>query len=110
MTTTQIQNLLTQNPVILFMKGDKFNPKCGFSMNSSEILKNLNVNFTSYDILEDETLRQDLKEFSGWPTYPQLYIQGDLIGGNDIIQELLLNGELEKLLQPFIDQSKQPNS
>ena len=104
MNTEKIENLLKTHEVILFMKGDKFNPKCGFSMNSSEILKKLNASFVSYDILEDDELRQDLKEYSDWPTYPQLYIKGELIGGNDIIQELYLNGQLQELLKNYISE------
>lgn len=101
MNIEKIENLLAQNPVILFMKGDKDNPKCGFSMNSSETLKKLNVTFTAYDILADEELRQDLKEYSSWPTYPQLYVNKELIGGNDIIKELQQTGDLQEILKPY---------
>jgi monothiol glutaredoxin len=105
MNKAKIEKLLTSNPVILFMKGDKYMPKCGFSMNAVEILKDLNIAFVTYDILEDEELRQDLKEYSHWPTYPQLYIESELIGGCDIMKNLYLSGELEKKLSNYTNET-----
>jgi monothiol glutaredoxin len=95
----KIKNLLENNEIILFMKGDKFFPKCGFSKQARDILNELEVKYTTYDILEDEELRQALKEYSNWPTYPQLYFKEELIGGCDIIKEMYLEGELEELFQ-----------
>ncbi len=99
MNKEKIESLLSDNKIILFMKGDKFMPKCGFSMNALEIIKKLTDDFITYDILEDEELRSDLKIYSEWPTYPQLYINQELIGGSDIIKDLYLSGDLEKLIQ-----------
>lgn len=83
---------------MLFMKGDKYLPRCGFSAKVLEILNFHGANYTTFDILADEEVRQGLKEFSNWPTYPQLYINGELIGGCDIICEMDAAGELAPLL------------
>lgn len=80
------------------MKGDKFIPKCGFSKQAIDILNELKVPYITFDILEDEDLRQTLKIYSNWPTYPQLYINGELVGGTDIIKEMYLTGELQDLI------------
>lgn len=96
---TKIKELLKNYPVILFMKGDKYFPKCGFSKTVVDILNESEAHYATFDILLDEEIRSGLKEYSDWPTYPQLYIKGDLIGGCDIIKQLHLNGELSKLLQ-----------
>lgn len=93
----KIKKLLKENKVILFMKGDKIFPKCGFSLAARDILSETGVEYTTYDILEDEELRQALKVYSNWPTYPQLYVNGELIGGCDIIKEMYFEGELEEL-------------
>lgn len=82
------------------MKGDKYMPKCGFSARVVEALDELGVKYTSYDILEDEEIREDLKQYSKWPTYPQLYVKGELIGGCDIVMEMRQTGELSDLLNP----------
>jgi Grx4 family monothiol glutaredoxin len=95
----KIEQLLNEYPVILFMKGDKFFPKCGFSKTVVDILNEYQVDYVTFDILLDDEIRSGLKEYSNWPTYPQLYMKGDLIGGCDIIKQLHLNGELSKLLQ-----------
>ena len=79
------------------MKGNSDFPQCGFSANTVAILKHLNQNFTTYDILADMEVREGLKEFSQWPTYPQLYFNSKLIGGNDIITEMFESGELKEL-------------
>jgi monothiol glutaredoxin len=93
-----IQKTIDSHPVALFMKGNALRPACGFSARVVEILKELDVDFTTVDVLEDEDLRQELKTFSNWPTFPQLYIKGQFIGGSDIVQEMYVAGELEDLL------------
>jgi|TARA_Y100000389_G_C17099193_1_gene335044 monothiol glutaredoxin len=95
----KIKNLLSQNDVCLFMKGTPDSPQCGFSMAVSNVLKHLNVNFKSINILEDENLRQGIKDYSDWPTIPQLYIKNEFIGGCDIVKEMFEKGELKKLLE-----------
>jgi monothiol glutaredoxin len=95
----QIENLLGSSKVVLFMKGNAEMPQCGFSANSVAILKNLGVSFNTFNILNDAEIRQGLKEYSNWPTYPQLYIKGQLIGGNDVITEMYKNGELQEFLK-----------
>ena len=96
---TEIKKLIDSNDVCLFMKGVPDAPQCGFSMTVSNILKHLNVNFKSVNVLDDQNLRQGIKEFSDWPTIPQLYIKGEFIGGCDIVKELFENGELKQLLE-----------
>ena len=81
------------------MKGVPDAPQCGFSMTVSNILKHLNVNFKGVNVLDDQNLRQGIKEFSDWPTIPQLYIKGEFIGGCDIVKEMFENGELKNLLE-----------
>ena len=97
-TKSAIQNYIDNNEVCLFMKGTPDAPQCGFSMAVSNILKHLKVNFNGINILEDENLRQGIKEFSDWPTIPQLYIKGEFIGGCDIVKEMFEKGELKSLL------------
>ena len=96
---TEIKKLIDTNDVCLFMKGVPDAPQCGFSMTVSNILKHLNVNFKNVNVLDDQNLRQGIKEFSDWPTIPQLYIKGEFIGGCDIVKELFENGELKQLLE-----------
>jgi len=96
---SEIKKLIDTNDVCLFMKGIPDAPQCGFSMTVSNILKHLNVNFKGVNVLDDQNLRQGIKEFSDWPTIPQLYIRGEFIGGCDIVKELFENGELKKLLE-----------
>ena len=93
----KIKNLINSNDVCLFMKGTPDSPQCGFSMAVSNVLKHLKVNFNGVNVLEDENLRQGIKEFSDWPTIPQLYIKKEFVGGCDIIKEMFENGELKKL-------------
>ena len=97
-TKNQIQQDITENRVMLYMKGTPESPQCGFSSKVVEILRNQGIPFGSKDILADETLRQGIKEFSNWPTIPQLYVNGKFVGGCDIITELDGNGELKTLL------------
>ena len=94
----KIENYIENNDVCLFMKGTPDSPQCGFSMAVSNVLKHLNVNFKGVNVLEDENLRQGIKDFSDWPTIPQLYIKKKFIGGCDIVKELFENGELKKIL------------
>ena len=96
---SEIKKLIDANNVCLFMKGVPDAPQCGFSMTVSNILKHLNVNFKGVNVLDDESLRQGIKEYSDWPTIPQLYIKGEFIGGCDIVKEMFENGELKSLLE-----------
>ena len=99
-TIEEIKNCVESNDVVLFMKGNKKMPMCGFSGTVTQILKNLSVtDYKDVNILADEELRQNVKIFSNWPTYPQLYIKGELIGGADIVKELYQTGELLQLLK-----------
>ncbi len=93
----RLDDLIHQYKVMLFMKGSPDMPMCGFSAQIVEILIDQGIYFESFDIYSDEEVRQGLKEYKDWPTYPQLYINGELIGGLDIIQEMLEAGELEDL-------------
>ena len=94
----ELKKIIDDNNICLFMKGVPEAPQCGFSMAVSNILKHLNVNFKGINVLENESIRQGIKEYSGWPTIPQLYIKGEFVGGCDIIKELFENGELKELL------------
>ena len=93
-----IQSHINNNEVCLFMKGTPDAPQCGFSMAVSNMLKILEVNFKSVNVLENQTIREGIKIFSDWPTIPQLYIKKEFIGGCDIIKEMYENGELKKVL------------
>ena len=94
-----ISKEIESNEVCLFMKGTPDAPQCGFSMAVSNVLKHLNVNFKGINVLEDENLRQGIKDFSDWPTIPQLYVKKEFLGGCDIVKELFEKGELKKLLE-----------
>jgi monothiol glutaredoxin len=98
-TKNLISSEIENNEVCLFMKGTPDTPQCGFSMAISNMLKILNVNFKGINVLENENLRQGIKEFSDWPTIPQLYIKKEFVGGSDIVKEMYENGELIKLLE-----------
>ena len=93
-----IQNHIDNNEVCLFMKGTPDAPQCGFSMAVSNMLKILEVNFMSVNVLENQSIREGIKIFSDWPTIPQLYIKKEFVGGCDIIKEMYENGELKKVL------------
>ena len=95
----KIKNLISDNQVCLFMKGTPDAPQGGFSMAVSNVLKHLNVDFKGINVLEDENLRQGIKDFSDWPTIPQLYVKQEFIGGCDIVKEMFEKGELKKLLE-----------
>tara|TARA_X000001036_G_scaffold408785_1_gene419316 strand:+ start:104 stop:421 length:318 start_codon:yes stop_codon:yes gene_type:complete len=94
-----IKKIITNNDVCLFMKGTPDSPQCGFSMAVSNVLKHLNIKFFSINVLEDEKLRQGIKDFSDWPTIPQLYVKGEFVGGCDIVKKMFEVGELKKLFQ-----------
>ena len=95
----KINEIINKNEVCLFMKGTPEVPQCGFSLAVSNVLKHLKVNFKGINVLDDENLRQGIKEFSDWPTIPQLYIKSEFIGGCDIIKEMFEKGELNSLLK-----------
>ncbi|MGX2042118.1 Grx4 family monothiol glutaredoxin [Methylocaldum sp. MU1018] len=97
--TERIKKQLTENPVILYMKGSPDFPQCGFSGRAVQILEHCGVEYAYVNIFEDPDLREGLKIFSQWPTFPQLYINGELIGGSDIMLELFESGELQKRLR-----------
>ena len=94
----EIKELIRVNEVCLFMKGTPEVPQCGFSMAVSNVLKHLKVNFIGINVLEKNEIREGIKDFSDWPTIPQLYIKGEFIGGCDIVKEMFEKGELQKKL------------
>jgi len=94
----ELKEMIDSNNVCLFMKGVPEAPQCGFSMALSNILKHLNVSFKGVNVLENESIRQGIKEYSDWPTIPQLYIKGEFVGGCDIVKEMFESGELKELL------------
>ena len=94
----ELKGLVHSHPVMIFMKGDPQEPKCGFSSKAIKLLKELNVTFGSFDILSDDQVRQGLKEFSNWPTFPQIYVNGEFIGGLDILEELIKTGEFQNIV------------
>jgi monothiol glutaredoxin len=96
---TRITELIASKKVMLFMKGNPEMPQCGFSANVAGILHHLGKDYGHFDILSDMEIRQGLKELSQWPTFPQLYVNGDLVGGNDVITELYESGELAEVLE-----------
>ena len=98
-TKNTIQNHIDNNGVCLFMKGTPDAPQCGFSMAVTNMLKILEVNFGSVNVLEDQNIREGIKTFSDWPTIPQLYIKKEFVGGCDIIKEMYENGEFKKVLE-----------
>ena len=96
--TENIKNEIQTNEVVLFMKGTPAFPMCGFSASVAQILTNLGVQFVSINVLDSDKMREGIKKFSNWPTIPQLFVNGELIGGCDITIELFQNGELKKIL------------
>lgn len=94
---TQIQGQIKANDVVLYMKGTKAMPQCGFSSKVAGVLNYMGVEFADVNVLEDDTIRQGIKDFSDWPTVPQLYVKGEFVGGCDIITEMTLSGELDTL-------------
>lgn len=98
-TLQKIDKIVTENTVVLFMKGNPSFPQCGFSARAAAILKELGVKYASVDVLEDQEIREGIKEYGNWPTIPQLYIKKQLIGGSDIMMEMYQNGELQDLVK-----------
>ncbi|MFA6124930.1 MAG: Grx4 family monothiol glutaredoxin [Sphingomonas sp.] len=96
---TRIADLVGKNDVLLFMKGSPLFPQCGFSSRAVAILNHLGAEFDSVDVLQDQGIRQGIKQFSDWPTIPQLYVKGEFIGGSDIMMEMYESGELATLLE-----------
>jgi monothiol glutaredoxin len=94
----RIKELIATSPVFVFMKGNKLMPQCGFSNNVVQILQALGVPFETFDVLSDMEIRQGIKEFSDWPTVPQVYLNGEFLGGSDILIELYNSGELRETL------------
>ena len=97
-TKQRIEQLIGSSPVFVFMKGNKLMPQCGFSNNVVQILNALAVPFETFDVLSDPEVRQGIKEFSDWPTIPQVYVNGEFIGGSDILIEMYNSGELREKL------------
>lgn len=95
----RIQKQISENPVILYMKGDKTFPQCGFSARVVEILNKVGVPYVTHDVLSDPELRFGMKHFSNWPTFPQLFVKGELIGGCDIVSGMFESGELQSTLK-----------
>ena len=95
----RIDAAVKANDVVLFMKGTPLFPQCGFSSREVAILDHLGVEYASVDVLQDQGVRQGIKEFSDWPTIPQLYVNGEFVGGSDILMEMYRSGELQKMLQ-----------
>ena len=98
-TADELQGVVDEHLVVLFMKGTPESPECGFSMAVSNILKLLEVKFKGINVLENQSLREGIKVYSDWPTIPQLYVKNEFIGGCDIIKEMFENGELKKVFQ-----------
>ncbi len=96
--TETIKSQIENNPVVLFMKGSPDFPQCGFSGKVVQILQQCGAEFISVNVLDDPTIRQGIKDFANWPTIPQLYINGEFVGGCDIVSEMFASGELKKLL------------
>ena len=98
-TRSRIEALIASSPIFVFMKGSKLMPQCGFSNNVVQILHSLGVAFETFDVLSDMEIRQGIKEFSSWPTIPQIYVKGEFMGGSDILIEMFNSGELKEKLE-----------
>ena len=98
-TATKIQETISKSDVVLFMKGTKEMPQCGFSSRVAGVLNYMGVDFADVNVLADDAIRQGIKDFSDWPTIPQLYVKGEFVGGCDIITEMTLSGELDTLFE-----------
>ncbi len=97
-TSTRIADLVEKNDVLLFMKGSALFPQCGFSSRAIAILDHLGVAFETVDVLQDPEIRQGIKDYSDWPTVPQLYVKGEFVGGSDIMMEMYEAGELQQMI------------
>ena len=100
MTLNEIKKEISNNDIVLFMKGTPTFPQCGFSAHLISILAAEGVSYASHDVLQNDELRSNIKEYSNWPTIPQLYVKGEFIGGADIVHEMADSGELSRVLQP----------
>ncbi|PSB25761.1 Grx4 family monothiol glutaredoxin [Stenomitos frigidus] len=98
-TQERLETLIKQNKIMVFMKGNKLMPQCGFSNNVVQILNTLGVPFETVDVLADADIRQGIKEYSSWPTIPQVYVDGQFVGGSDILIELYQKGELQEMVE-----------
>ena len=98
-TQQQIRDMVSSNDVVLFMKGTKSMPQCGFSSRVAGVLNYIGVEYKDVNVLADEAIRQGIKDYSDWPTIPQLYVKGEFVGGCDIVTEMTLSGELDTLLE-----------
>jgi len=99
----EIKNTVESNPIVLFMKGSPDFPQCGFSMKTVQALKECDVEFSFVDILAQPEMRANLPQYSNWPTFPQVFVNGELVGGCDIVMELFENGELQKMTQEAVN-------
>ena len=104
-TIQRIEAQLKEHPVLLFMKGSPTFPQCGFSARAAQILQQAGVPFTHVNIFEEPEIREALKIYSNWPTFPQLYVEGELIGGSDIMLDMFERGELQPLLDAAVDKA-----
>tara|TARA_Y100001978_G_C23338863_1_gene266500 strand:+ start:30 stop:353 length:324 start_codon:yes stop_codon:yes gene_type:complete len=95
----KIQKLIDSSPVMVFMKGSKLMPQCGFSNNVVQILNSLGIEFSTYDVLSDFEIREGIKQYSNWPTIPQVYLKGEFLGGSDILIEMYNSGELKEKIE-----------
>ncbi|MBD2460773.1 Grx4 family monothiol glutaredoxin [Oscillatoria sp. FACHB-1407] len=95
----RIDSIVNQNKIVVFMKGNKLMPQCGFSNNVVQILNMMGVPYETVDVLADNDIRQGIKEYSSWPTIPQVYVNGEFVGGSDILIELYQKGELQQMLE-----------
>ena len=102
-TKERIQTLIQSSPIFVFMKGTKLMPQCGFSNNVVQILNALGMSFETFDVLSDMEIRQGIKDYSEWPTIPQVYVKGEFMGGSDILIEMYNNGELKEKLEIELD-------
>ena len=99
LTRDKIQNLIKSSPIMVFMKGTKLMPQCGFSNNVVQILNSLGVEFSTFDVLSDFEVREGIKEYSDWPTIPQVYLKGEFLGGSDILIEMYNSGALKEKIE-----------
>ena len=102
-TLSKIKKQITENNIILYMKGSPNEPQCGFSARAANCIGECGVNFAFIDVLENPDIRQTLPQYADWPTFPQLYVSGELIGGSDIIAEMHEQGELKKILKEAVN-------
>ena len=98
-TRSKIELLINSNPIFVFMKGNKLMPQCGFSNNVVQILNSLGMSFDTFDVLSDMEIREGIKEYSNWPTIPQVYLKGEFMGGSDILISMYNSGELKEKLE-----------